>query len=124
MKPSGIELNVLGYPLEACSCEPMTGWHRDGSCRSDPSDVGQHTICCVINDQFLTYSKAQGNDLSMPMPEFGFAGLKSGDHWCVCAARWRQAYDDGVAPNVRLEATHIDALNVVGIDILKEHCHP
>ena len=124
MKPSGIELNVLGYPLEACSCEPMTGWHRDGSCRSDASDVGQHTICCVINDQFLTYSKAQGNDLSTPMPEFGFAGLNSGDRWCVCAARWRQAYDDGVAPNVRLEATHIDALNVVGIDILKEHCHP
>ncbi len=124
MKPSGIELNVLGFPLEACSCEPMTGWFRDGSCRSDASDVGQHTICCVINDQFLTYSKAQGNDLSTPMPDFGFAGLNSGDHWCVCAARWRQAYDDGVAPNVRLEATHIDALNVVGIDILKEHCNP
>lgn len=88
MKRSGIELNVLGGPLEACGCEPMTGWFRDGICRSDTSDVGQHTICCIINDRFLTYSKAQGNDLATPMPEFGIPGLHSGDHWCLCASRW------------------------------------
>ncbi len=123
MKRSGIELNVLGGPLEACGCEPMTGWFRDGICRSDTSDVGQHTICCIINDRFLTYSKAQGNDLATPMPEFGFPGLHSGDHWCLCASRWRQAYDDGVPPNVRLQATHIDALHVIELDILREYAH-
>ena len=123
-KPVGKgHLNVLGGALESCSCEPMTGWFRDGHCRTDPSDVGQHSVCCVMSERFLNYSKAQGNDLSTPMPAFGFPGLKPGDHWCVCAPRWKQAYDDGMAPPVRLEATEHTALEVVPLDILKTHAH-
>ena len=123
-KPVGKgHLNVLGGALESCSCEPMTGWFRDGHCRTDPSDVGQHSVCCVMSERFLNYSKAQGNDLSTPMPAFGFPGLKPGDHWCVCAPRWKQAYDDGMAPPVRLEATEHTALEVVPLDILKSHAH-
>ena len=123
-KPVGQgHLNVLGGALEACSCAPMTGWFRDGHCRTDPSDLGQHSICCVMSERFLNYSKAQGNDLSTPMPDFGFPGLKPGDCWCVCAPRWKQAYDDGMAPPVRLEATEHTALQVIPLDILKTHAH-
>lgn len=116
-------MNVLGDPLQNCSCEPMTGWYRNGLCQTDPSDLGQHSICCVMTEQFLSYSKAQGNDLSTPMPAFQFPGLKPGDHWCVCAPRWKQAYDDGVAPLVRLEATEDTALTVVSLEQLKQHAH-
>ena len=120
---STVPKNVLGQPLEMCGCEPMTGWYRTGFCQTDQADVGQHSICCVMTEQFLRYSKAQGNDLSTPVPAFQFKGLQPGDHWCVCAPRWRQAYDDGMAPPVRLEATEDTALNVVSIDQLKEHAH-
>lgn len=117
------DLNVLGSALELCSCEPLTGWFRDGHCRSDPSDHGQHTVCCVMTDSFLSYSKAQGNDLSTPVPAFGFPGLQPGDHWCVCAPRWKQALDDGMAPPVRLEATARNALMVIPLEILQAHAH-
>ena len=113
--------NVLGTTLQLCSRSPLTGYHRDGFCKTDDTDVGQHTICCVVSESFLCYSKAQGNDLSTPIPEFNFPGLKPGDHWCVCAPRWKEAYEDGMAPLVRLKATEIGALNVVGIEILMQH---
>ena len=115
--------NVLGQPLVVCGCNPMTGWHRDGSCATDAYDQGQHSICCVMTDAFLSYSKAQGNDLSTPMPAFQFPGLKAGDHWCVCAPRWKQAYDDGMAPLVRLEATEDSALKVVSLVQLQQHAY-
>ena len=114
-------LNVLGKPLTECSCEPMTGWYRDGSCRTDGADLGRHTVCCVVNDAFLTYSKAQGNDLSTPVPAFNFPGLQAGDHWCVCAPRWLEAYEDGMAPPVRLEATEISTLDVIPLEVLQKH---
>tara|TARA_B100000029_G_C17206164_1_gene826290 strand:+ start:219 stop:614 length:396 start_codon:yes stop_codon:yes gene_type:complete len=114
-------LNVLGEPLEMCSCGPITGWYRDGFCKTDLSDIGQHTICCVMNESFLSYSKAQGNDLITPKPNYDFPGLKPGDHWCLCAPRWRQAYEDGMAPLVRLKATEIGALGIIGIELLMEH---
>ena len=114
-------LNVLGEPLEICSCGPITGWYRDGFCKTDLSDIGQHTICCVMNESFLSYSKAQGNDLITPKPNYDFPGLKPGDHWCLCAPRWRQAYEDGMAPLVRLKATEIGALGIIGIELLMEH---
>ena len=81
--------------MQRCGCQPMTGWYRDGFCRTDADDLGQHTVCCQVSESFLSYSKAQGNDLSTPMPQFDFPGLQPGDHWCVCAARWLQAYADG-----------------------------
>ena len=112
--------NVLGEPLQICSCSPVTGWFRDGSCKTDPSDLGRHTVCCVVTDAFLRYSKAQGNDLSTPMPQYGFMGLKEGDHWCLCALRWHQAYEDGVAPLVRLEATEITTLEIIDFEVLKK----
>ena len=115
--------NVLGESLVQCGCQPLTGWYRNGFCETDPTDLGQHSICCVMNESFLTYSKAQGNDLSTPVPAFRFPGLKPGDHWCVCAPRWKQAYDDGMAPPVRLEATEESALGVVSLDQLREHAH-
>jgi uncharacterized protein (DUF2237 family) len=121
---SDTPLNVLSEPLELCGCEPMTGWYRDGSCRTDRADLGRHTVCCVVNDAFLTYSKAQGNDLSTPMPAFDFPGLKPGDHWCVCAPRWLEAYEDGMAPPVRLKATEITTLEVIPLEVLRQHAAP
>ena len=115
--------NVLGETLVQCGCKPLTGWYRNGFCETDPTDLGQHSICCVMSESFLTYSKAQGNDLSTPVPAFRFPGLKPGDHWCVCAPRWKQAYEDGMAPPVRLEATEESALAVVSLDQLREHAH-
>ena len=116
-------LNVLGQSLDECSCKPLTGWFRDGFCRTDSADLGQHSVCCVMTAGFLAYSKAQGNDLSTPVPEFGFPGLQPGDHWCVCAPRWKQAYEDGMAPEVCLESTEDTALTVVSLEQLKEHAH-
>ena len=106
-----------------CSCGPITGWYRDGFCKTDLSDIGQHTICCVMNESFLSYSKAQGNDLITPKPNYDFPGLKPGDHWCLCAPRWKQAYEDGMDPLVRLNATEIGALGVVGIERLRQHSY-
>ena len=110
--------NVLGTELQSCSCNPMTGWYRDGSCKTDATDMGIHTVCAVMTTQFLSYSKAQGNDLSTP--QRGFPGLKEGDHWCLCAPRWKQAYEDGMAPSVNLEATEESTLNLIELEILKQ----
>jgi uncharacterized protein (DUF2237 family) len=115
------DLNVLGEPLELCSCEPMTGWFRDGSCRTDGADMGRHTVCCVVNEAFLSYSRAQGNDLSTPAPQYGFPGLRPGDHWCVCAPRWLEAHQDGMAPPVRLAATERSTLELIPLELLREH---
>jgi uncharacterized protein (DUF2237 family) len=114
-------LNVLGNSLELCSCEPLTGWFRDGTCRSNASDLGRHTVCCVMTDAFLSYSRAQGNDLSTPAPAYGFPGLKPGDHWCVCAPRWLEAYQDGMAPPVRLAATEQGTLALIPLDLLEQN---
>ena len=111
--------NVLGGPLESCSTEPMTGFYRDGCCNTGAGDLGSHTVCAQMTEAFLSYTKAQGNDLSTPMPMYSFPGLKPGDRWCVCAARWQQAYDDGVAPPVALAATHETALQVIPLKILQ-----
>jgi uncharacterized protein (DUF2237 family) len=114
-------LNVLGEPLDLCSCEPLTGWFRDGSCRTNDADHGRHTVCCVVTEAFLSYSRAQGNDLSAPAPAYGFPGLKPGDHWCVCAPRWLEAYEDGMAPPVRLEASERSTLEVIPLEVLQAH---
>jgi uncharacterized protein (DUF2237 family) len=113
--------NVLGDPLELCSCEPLTGWFRDGTCRSNTTDLGRHTVCCVMTEAFLSYSRAQGNDLRTPAPAYGFPGLKPGDHWCVCAPRWLEAYQDGMAPPVRLAATEQGTLELIPLDLLHQH---
>ena len=114
-------LNVLGEPLALCGCSPMTGWFRDGLCRTNGADVGRHTVCCVMDERFLSYTKAQGNDLSTPRPEFQFPGLKPGDHWCVCASRWLEAHDDGIAPPVLLEACEQSTLVVIPLAVLQSH---
>lgn len=113
--------NVLGSTLEQCSIEPLTGYFRDGACNTCAEDSGSHTVCAVMTDEFLAYSKYVGNDLSTPHPEFGFAGLKAGDAWCLCAGRFLQAHDEGCAPKVNLAATHRRALAVVPLAVLKLH---
>ncbi|MGB3722476.1 MAG: DUF2237 domain-containing protein [Pacificimonas sp.] len=113
--------NVLGSDLADCSHDPVTGWHRDGCCNSAPGDVGNHSVCAVMTEEFLTFSKAAGNDLSTPRPEYQFAGLKPGDQWCVCAARWEEAREGGAAPLVQLEATHERALEVLQLGHLQAH---
>ena len=112
-------LNVLGEVLDECSCDPMTGWFRDGYCRTDENDAGHHVVCCEMTEDFLAFSKEAGNDLSTPRPEFGFVGLKPGDHWCLCALRWKQALQAGKAPKVMLKATHQSALEVLKIEDLR-----
>jgi uncharacterized protein (DUF2237 family) len=99
----------------------MTGWFRDGYCRTNATDQGRHTVCCVVNEAFLSYSQAQGNDLSTPAPQYGFAGLRPGDHWCVCAPRWLEAYEDGMAPPVRLAATERGTLELIPLELLRKH---
>lgn len=116
MDPS---LNVLDEPLEVCSTDPMTGYFRNGSCDTCASDSGSHTVCAVMTAEFLAFSKYVGNDLSTPRPEFGFAGLKPGDGWCLCASRFLQAHEEGCAPRVNLAATHKRALDIVPLDVLK-----
>lgn len=118
---AGDDCNVLGGPLEACSVEPRTGFFRDGSCNTGPDDVGLHVVCAQMTAEFLAYSRAHGNDLTTPAPEFGFPGLRPGDRWCLCAGRWREARDDGVAPPVILAATHEETLAVVSLDDLRRH---
>jgi len=113
--------NVLGGRLEPCSVEPRTGFFRDGCCNTGPEDLGLHVICARMTAAFLAFSAERGNDLSTPQPEAGFAGLKPGDRWCLCAGRWREALDAGVAPPVVLSATHEEALAVVTLDALKRH---
>ena len=114
-------VNVLGGTLEPCSTEPLTGYYRDGCCNTGPEDIGSHSVCAVMTDEFLAMSKYLGNDLSTPRPEYGFKGLKAGDRWCLCAARFLQAVQEDAAPLVRLEATHKRALDIVSIELLREH---
>lgn len=114
-------LNVLGGRLEPCSADPLTGFFRTGCCDTGPEDRGSHTVCAQMTAEFLALSKYLGNDLSTARPEFGFSGLKPGDWWCLCAARFLQAHDEGAAPRVRLAATHQRALEIVPIDILRAH---
>lgn len=114
-------VNVLGDRLEPCSTAPMTGFFRNGHCDTCAQDTGSHTVCAVMTAEFLAYSKYVGNDLSTPRPEFGFAGLRPGDSWCLCAARFLQAHDEGCAPKVRLASTHASALKIVSLDILRGH---
>ncbi len=113
--------NVLGQELEVCCTNPMTGYFRDGSCRTDETDRGTHVICARVTQKFLEFSATRGNDLSTPRPEFRFAGLKPGDCWCLCAMRWREALEAGVAPLVKLGSTHEKALKVVAFEDLKAH---
>ncbi len=114
-------LNVLGAPLQPCSTDPMTGFYRDGCCNTGPMDRGRHTVCALMTAEFLALSKYLGNDLSTLRPEYGFPGLKPGDRWCLCAARFLQAYQEGAAPKVRLEATHQATLEIVPLDVLRDH---
>jgi uncharacterized protein (DUF2237 family) len=111
--------NVLGTELTNCCIEPMTGFYRDGYCRTGADDVGRHTVCILATDEFLDFSKAVGNDLSTPRPEFGFPGVKDGDKWCLCVTRWQEAFEAGMAPMVDLSATHESALQVVKLEDLK-----
>jgi len=111
--------NVLGEPLVACSFEPLTGFYRDGCCKTGPEDVGSHLVCAIMTDDFLEFSKRVGNDLSTPRPQWRFPGLVAGDQWCLCILRWKEAFYAGCAPQVKLESTHINALQVVELDILK-----
>ena len=113
--------NVLGGELESCCASPMTGYFRDGHCRTDDSDQGSHTVCARMTEEFLAFSKRTGNDLSTPHPEFGFPGLKPGDKWCMCVSRWEDAFLAGVAPRIVLGATHERALDVVELEELKAH---
>jgi len=115
------KLNVLGEPLAPCSEQPLTGFFRDGCCNTGPEDLGMHTVCTRVTAEFLEFSRARGNDLSTPRPEFGFAGLKPGDQWCLCAARWQEALEAGAAPRVVLRATHAASLRVVSLADLKKH---
>ena len=114
-------LNVLGTPLVPCSYDPLTGYYRDGCCSTDEHDHGSHVICAKVTKEFLTFSRQKGNDLSTPVPEYRFAGLKPGDRWCLCALRWKQAFDAGVAPHVVLESTHAKALEFVTLAQLQAH---
>ena len=111
--------NVLGGVLEPCSMDPVTGFFRSGCCDTSPEDVGSHTVCAVMTAEFLAFSKRSGNDLSTPMPQFGFPGLKPGDRWCLCAPRWQEAFAAGAAPLVVLRATEESALGYCDIDDLK-----
>ncbi len=113
--------NVLGGPLQSCSTNPMTGFFRTGCCDTGPDDDGVHVVCAVMTAEFLAFSKSAGNDLSTPFPQFGFPGLKPGDRWCLCASRWQEALDAGMAPQVVLEATHMSALEWANLDDLKRH---
>ncbi|MEG4273926.1 MULTISPECIES: DUF2237 domain-containing protein [unclassified Microcoleus] len=113
--------NVLGGKLETCCTSPMTGYYRDGKCNTGGGDFGVHTVCAQLTEEFLQFTKSNGNDLSTPVPEFNFPGLKPGDCWCLCASRWKEAMDAGCAPPVVLAATHALTLEYVSLDELKQH---
>lgn len=114
-------INVLGGPLAECSAAPLTGYFRDAHCNTCAEDQGSHTVCAVMTAEFLAFSAYVGNDLSTPRPEYGFAGLKPGDRWCLCAARFLQAHEDGCAPRINLAATHRRALDIVPLEVLRLH---
>ncbi len=113
--------NVLGTDLIDCSLDPLTGYYRNGCCDTGQGDMGVHTVCAIMTEEFLLFSKEAGNDLSTPMPEYGFDGLRPGDQWCLCAPRWQEAFLAGKAPQVRLESTHIATLEWARLDDLKSH---
>lgn len=122
MAPSRDEsINVLGETLEVCGNDPLTGFYRDGCCNTGPDDLGSHTVCTVVTNEFLDFSRSRGNDLGTPRPEFGFPGLRAGDGWCLCAARWKEALEAGCAPRVRVRATHQAALEICDLADLKRH---
>jgi uncharacterized protein (DUF2237 family) len=114
-------VNVLGGELKPCSISPVTGFFRNGCCETSHEDPGMHTVCAVMTADFLAFSRAAGNDLSTPRPELGFAGLRAGDRWCLCAPRWKEALDAGAAPKVVLESTHEETLAIVPLGVLKDH---
>ena len=118
MEPS---LNVLGQKLQPCSTRPLTGFYRNGCCDTGPEDRGSHTVCVIATEEFLAFSKYLGNDLSTPRPEYGFAGLKAGDRWCVCAGRFLQAAQEFAAPQVVLASTHLRATEIVPLELLRAH---
>jgi uncharacterized protein len=113
--------NVLGGKLEVCCTDPMTGYYRDGKCSTGAGDVGAHIVCAKLTEEFLSFTKSRGNDLSTPVPEYNFPGLKPGDCWCLCASRWQEALDAGVAPPVVLAATHALMVEYVSLSELKQH---
>ena len=124
MKAEGLpqsQQNVFGEPIELCCNDPLTGFYRDGSCNTGPNDLGTHTVCALMTDEFLEYSAAAGNDLSTPRPEFNFPGLVAGNRWCLCAMRWEQAHRAGKAPKLYLKATNIVTLRAIPLDILKPY---
>jgi len=114
-------LNVFGETLLSCSEDPLTGFFRDGCCNTTEQDLGSHTVCIKATQAFLEFSRFKGNDLSTPAPQFGFAGLKPGDQWCLCAARWLEAHEQGCAPHVHLTRTHIKALEIIPMAVLKKY---
>ena len=115
------QVNVLGAPLQVCCTSPMTGFYRTGCCEVGGDDVGVHAVCAIMTDEFLAFSKSVGNDLSTPMPHYGFPGLKAGDQWCLCAARWQEAFEAGHAPQVKLASTHMAAAEFCDMDALRAH---
>ena len=116
----GTQVNVYGEPIETCCTAPLTGWYRNGCCETGGDDTGVHTVCAVMTDEFLEFSKSRGNDLSTPMPQYGFDGLKAGDQWCLCASRWQEAFEAGMAPKVNLRATHVLTLEFVNLADLEK----
>ena len=118
------DLNVLGEPLQPCSMNPLTGFYRDGCCKTGEDDRGKHIVCAQMTVDFLNYTKSRGNDLTTAIPKFGFPGLKPGDQWCLCASRWKEALDAGKAPPVQIRATHEAALEIVSLDELQHHALP
>ena len=121
MSEKEMVVNIFGDEIEACCYNPMTGYFRDGFCNTDEHDYGSHVVCAVMTEDFLEFSESKGNDLSTPRPEFNFPGLKEGDRWCLCALRWKEAYDAGVAPKVHLESCHLNSLNFVTKEQLEKH---
>lgn len=116
--------NVLGTPLQPCSVDPLTGFFRTGDCRTGPQDRGTHVVCAEMTEAFLRFTRSRGNDLSTPIPAYGFPGLKPGDRWCLCVLRWKEALDAGMAPPVVLDATHARTLSVVDLDTLQAYALP
>ena len=114
-------VNVFGEPLEECGDNPLTGFFRDGCCNTGDRDLGSHTVCIRVTQEFLEFSRFRGNDLSTPHPELDFPGLKPGDQWCLCAARWLEAYEHGMAPKVYLKRTHIRSLDIIPLELLQKY---
>ena len=118
-----IDANIFGTPLQPCCYQPLTGYYRDGFCKTGAEDIGTHVVCAIMTEAFLQFTKSRGNDLITPIPYYRFPGLKAGDKWCLCVSRWKEAYVEGLAPPVVLEATHEKALRYVSMEMLLEHAH-